>query len=631
VAGLRTSSDRPVYNTTDTVAIANLVQNLTTNTILGAASLNLVISDAGNGVEYQTNLPLSEIVPGGERLLTHSYSFTAVGQGEYRIDASLLASDGSTLASSSTSYQVKEDLTRSLSAEVQVSTPSLYQGETQLCTDTLANQGTLDLPALKVRQLVVDLDAANEDLTSGQTVELAHGGSLSLTRSFATGEFAIGMHACVLQVQIEGNWHTLANQPFAVQEPPIKIDASLTVGERGRLLILLDDSAVSASDPQGPREAAVLMAQRTWLESQLDTAGWSYSVVTNAVDFTRELRSGGYTIYLLQAEHVKLPEAVQKELREAVFRGEGLVVAGDHDERNHHVDEALGVKVAGKLPGVSGVNLSDSPVSSALQLSFNSPRQGLKVQAETAEVVGRYLRGDTALILNSYGEGRAVFFASDLLAEAAQKGDSEAALGTLLLNALAAVHPQSLSPIAGSVYPLHLSLLNEGIPTPGQVQVAQPADVDVIDPGVGQVSDGTVVFPFDLAEAQSLNFDLWVRLPQAAGPLSFNADILTGTAPALKFYDSIALPLQTTAASNVMDAQNELTSVQAQLGKQALKTVQRELGNAGDALASNDVEGAIRALLGAGDALQDEASEGARSLRRAIDRALWRVSLDWHE
>jgi hypothetical protein len=630
-AGLRIATDRPVYNTTDTVVIDNLVQNLTQATVLGGTTLSLMIEDAGGVEQYQTSLPVSGLVPGGERQVPQSYAFAAVAEGSYHINATLLTSDGTLLASDSTSYQVQEDITRSLSGEVQVGASTLYQGETQLCTDTLANLGTRALLALRLRQLVVDLEAANEELHTEQTIALAHGENRSLTRTYATSDLTVGMYACALQAHIEGDWHTLDSAPFEVQEPPTKLDAVLSGGERGRLLVLLDGSTASSGDPQGTPEAADLIAQRAWLEALLDAGGWSYTIATDAEAFTRELRSGGYAIYLLQSEHVILPEAVQKELREAVFRGEGLVVAGDHDERNHHVDEALGLKVAGKLPAVRGVELSESALSAAMQLSFNSARQGLKLKGDSTAVLGRYLRGEAALTLNGYGEGRSVLFGADLLAEAAQRGDSEAALGELLLNALAAVHPEDLSPVAGAVYPLRVNLSNEGIATPGEVVLTLPEGIAVVDVGQGESVDNTVTIPFELAEAQALDFDLWVRLPQEAAELSLQADMLTGTAPELTPYGSVGMSLQTTAATTVDTALEQLTAVQAQLGKQAAKTVRRELDNAAAALGANDIAAALRALLDAGDALKDETGEGAQALRLTIARALWATALDWPE
>jgi len=71
------------------------------------------------------------------------------------------------------------------------------------------------------------------------------------------------------------------------------------------------------------------------LEALLEANGWSYTIVIDEPAFTHELRSGGYLVYALFSEQQKLSSQQQKELREAVYRGECLIVAGAHDQRHH--------------------------------------------------------------------------------------------------------------------------------------------------------------------------------------------------------------------------------------------------------------------------------------------------------
>jgi len=142
------------------------------------------------------------------------------------------------------------------------------------------------------------------------------------------------------------------------------------VGERGRVLILLDNDHPNDDDPHGPNAAPTLTAQRAFLENLLEQEGWTYTIVTNDDAFTNELRSGGYTVYALFAEQEKLDTQVQEELREAIFRGEGLVVAGAHDDRHQHLNDALGIKFEGKLSNVQNLSLHDSPLHEASEASL---------------------------------------------------------------------------------------------------------------------------------------------------------------------------------------------------------------------------------------------------------------------
>jgi hypothetical protein len=59
----------------------------------------------------------------------------------------------------------------------------------------------------------------------------------------------------------------------------------------------------------------------------------------------------------LLSETVKLAETVQQELREAVNRGEGLIEAGGHDQRQGRIDETLGLKFNGKYPRMTGISI----------------------------------------------------------------------------------------------------------------------------------------------------------------------------------------------------------------------------------------------------------------------------------
>ncbi len=248
------------------------------------------------------------------------------------------------------------NLAYSLSGQVSVSVPTLIQGETQQCSYTITNDGTANLTAQAIRREVVAI--ANEQNISSKetTLNLDAGTTEVLERVINTAELEIGNHACVLQALIDGQWQNLGYAVFTVEELPIQIDTTLKLGERGRVLILLDETEPKDSEPHGPEATPTLTSQRAFLETSLDEAGWTYTIVTNAENFTREFRSGGYMLYAILSEQAKLAEQVQKELHEAVYRGEGLLVAGAHDQRNHF-DAVLGIKHKGKSSQAQALNV----------------------------------------------------------------------------------------------------------------------------------------------------------------------------------------------------------------------------------------------------------------------------------
>jgi hypothetical protein len=183
----------------------------------------------------------------------------------------------------------------------------------------------------------------------------------------------------------------------------------LSVWQDGALLPLMDSDEASdgglltrammlsaandddAGDSGDGRHAPDADAQRTHLESLLQAAGWNYTVVTDGEDFAREMRSGGYVAYALFSGQEKLSEQVQKELREAVYRGEGLLVAGAHDERNGRLDAALGIQYKGKHSSAAGIRFEVSPLELEGQHAFGAEEQPARIRLDGALVAARYL------------------------------------------------------------------------------------------------------------------------------------------------------------------------------------------------------------------------------------------------
>jgi len=421
---LRTTTDKPVYNTSDLVQIDNLVRNLTVSTHITSASLRVTVQNSNNELVNESITPLNQFVPGSLRELPSSYVLNAAIEGGYTVTAEVYDDANNVLVTSSAQFNVKEDLNLSLTGEVTAQAPRVYQGEIQICTDVVRNQGTLAVTELPIRRLLVDLNNATELSSIEGVVNLGAGINENLIRSIETTDLAIGAYSCVLQAQIAGQWKTLSNASFQVDEPPIVIDTTFVQEERGRLLVLLDqpehkesedddddkhdddsehdnesddskhddkdDDSKHEDDPHGTKLAANLVAQRAYLEDLLTREGWSYTITTDEDEFTRELRTGGYNHYALFSEQVKLDEQVQKELREAVFRGGNLLIAGDHDSRNNKLQTILGLKREGRLQVPSTISVEPVEDYLAGTLSYSLTERVSRIELRGAEVIASY-------------------------------------------------------------------------------------------------------------------------------------------------------------------------------------------------------------------------------------------------
>lgn len=537
-ATLRTTTDRTTYNTTDTVYIADLVQSVTDNALLLLTHLHVVVTDPAGQTIQTYDHDLGQLAPGATLNLPDKLALNHVAQGQFSVSAQLTDSTGTTLATGQTTFNVAEDLTKTLIGTVTVQSPQVYQGDPDVCTDTVINTGTLDATSQPIRQLLVNLADGTAVSTTDSTVTLAAGQQQQKVRTIGTDSLAVGDYACVLQAEISGSWDSLGYAHFHVAPPPIKIGANMAVGQHGRVLILTDDPAAypGNQDPFGPTNVPGLTQQNQHLLQMLHQAGWSVTLVTNATDFQTQFETQGYEVYVILSEAVKLPTALQDELVQAVNNGEGLIVAGNHDDRNSKLDTALGVHTTGKSLSATGLSLdSGSLDATGGQVSFPVDAEPASVNKVSATPVGEFLlsNGNTApaVFTYTYGSGKTIYMPFDLALEEAAAGNNSL-FDQLMLDSLAYVHPATLTPYTGSVLPIVLTLDNEGIPTPGRALVTLPPGVTVIDPNGATVNGNTLTWTFDLtSKGEILPLTFWARVPDTAGSIDFTTKVQSGTDP----------------------------------------------------------------------------------------------------
>jgi hypothetical protein len=357
------------------------------------------------------------------------------------------------------------------------------------------------------------------------------------------------------------------------------------------------------------------------LEKILKKAGWSYTITDTAEDFTRELRTSSYSVYALFTEQEKLAEQVQKELREAVFRGEGLLEAGSHDQRQGRVDEALGIKYMGQFNNVAMLELMPSPLHAGGQEAFLFDDKELRAELAGAQSTGHYLGGSgdlrDAVTYHEYGAGKSVYAGFDLLVQATAAGE-QSLFTALLLNSLNYIHPASLTPISGAVIPVDIVLTNQGIAAQVKVQLALPAGTTLADAGTAQVADGVMTWETVLAVGESKTLTFWIKLPAPAGQFTLVAKVFAGVnnqSISLVAEPNMTLPVNDPESlTSVMNRIDTLLSNQnpnSQSLKQARKFIEKALGNFHPALAIDE-------LLKATDCLLDIADPDVVTVRVAI-------------
>lgn len=413
----------------------------------------------------------------------------------------------------------------------------------------------------------------------------SNGADLTI-HGLATGEFEIKIEGQAqndgtslldknyqLEVTYKSGWFTRTVKHWSLDT---SCDRPFTLGEiyeDARLVAwhpwlghddhLVDHEYLTDTDPFGPLSGPSVSQQNEFLQQLLNDSGWQYTLVHNADDFSQAHRLGGYTGYLLLSERPMLHWKVQKEIREAVFAGKGLVVAGTFDKRNVWLEHALGIKIIGRHPWAEDLLINQSDFSNAWQavLPINDTVQGLFLNG--AEELAQYsLTHDDlldewqwldqsnfnlvdvsafkrrAITQNHYGKGEAIFFGFDLLLQASSAGQ-QSDYADLLRQSLLKIQPPIESQLAltGGVIPLSIQWQNQRGATSIQSEILLPLDGRLSADLPFELINDQWLATIELAQSQVVNSQVYLKLKPNAEPQHIVLATTLGT-------DASSVPIQ---------------------------------------------------------------------------------------
>lgn len=386
------TTDKYSYTTKDTALLEVVVKNLTLNKLLENVTTRIRIISPNNSVYWSQSSSITQIAAGNDDVVRPQLPLASAVPGTYTVDVSLIHSDGLILASNQASFNIVDSPLFFVTGAVNANSAEINAGESPLCNFMVNNTGTSLIAAQKINMNLVRVDEANALFAQEQTVRLEAAESKSLAPGLPAINQA-GSYACVLEASSGGSIKVLGSTLFRVvkKESPIKLTGGIRLGEKARLLILMDASTT----------------ERAYLENLLANAGWFYTIVDNTAAFATELNQGGYGVYALLSEKITLDQSTQTSLNTKVAAGDGLIVAGAKDRRHQALEQALGIKARANEAYAKGIIVKDSTFGLGWQRAFNQSSQILNFTTTGATVIGEYKNdlpgADTQTALGALG------------------------------------------------------------------------------------------------------------------------------------------------------------------------------------------------------------------------------------
>lgn len=442
----------------------------------------------------------------------------------------------------------------------------------------------------------------------------------------------------------------LASTSFAIvaaQEPvPVQLGAALQRDSRVLVLVSCPASQGSADhddddDEERERKADSCTPQPDvhsctservqGIASYLEGLGIASKVVTSEAAFRHQMRCGGYNTYWISGPAAKLDSALVREVREAVWRGDALIMDGEHDSRNQLLDPVAGVKFRGTLP-VAGLSVTTSGTSTFGTSTLATQGRPARYDLVGGRAEGRFAGGYSAypaIISHRYGAGASMLFAFDLAAMVTPPDATQNTVLGQILQATASQTAGGTGTLAvGDVAAVAITLTNPAaVPASVQLIASLPPGIAHADasPQPTAVGTGTVSWLASVPAGQSLQL-LWRVRTSQAGTISLPLAVYSvPQGPVAQLLHSQVLSLN--VAADAAQLQAALPAVQALAPTRASERSSKNAAIAAinNALALN-AQGrytdAIAQWTAAANALIGITSADTSAARTAVARAL---------
>lgn len=626
--GALVNTDKPLYNAWDQSIISLRVLNLTQNAAFNGGQGELKVLRPNGELLAQQNYTLNSLSPQANSDRQFVLPLVDREAGNYQV-LWTVSQDGATLASSSATFGVERANVASLVGSVSVN--NYPTGEAQSCYFETGNRSAITPTTATLIYQLVNIDTSEliyEIKKSDVAVSNSENHPYQLLLNDAP---AYGGYGCILMAEVDGELTQLAAVGFKVTPP--KLNVSLELAGRGKLLVLVDDKETIAA-----RDLNLPVAQRLYLDQLLTSNNWNYTLVDNQVDFIKEFYSGVYSAIVLFSEKVSLTTEVEKLLVEAQHRGVGLLISGSWNRRNSQVERALGVTLTGTNTATVGINLIEGAVNNPVATSALVD-QGLTLAHCQADVWAVFANGKNAkndcanpsapmaVTVATYGKGNNAYFAYDALdLTTSSQGLHE----QLLLQAISHIQPGVWPIGSGHLIPVNLSIENLSRKAAVDVYLSLPQGGSILESQIPiQLVDGKWLWQRDFSAPDNVSNVLYIQLPEGvSGDVYLSADVNAGINRSLIVDNQELMFKLATLPAESLYQRTLLLMEQLQVGgtgEARYDFVLNRLNAAQSDVNKGQHEKAIHTLLQASEEIAKEVSELAIATRLGIGEWLYQL------
>ena len=430
--------------------------------------------------------------------------------GTYVFRSTLLDANAAALGSSAVAFEVAP--THAFGGTVTTNPSPAVTNQALTLRGHIDNQGNVAATGTARFELVAPDHTIAAHATKPAEVPL--GGSANVEASIDPLDVPPGDYELQLGIDVRDRGYPVARSPLTVTGAGLEAD--IAPDPTARVLVYLGGNA---ADTGGRARRA------SFVEASLAGAGARLKTTADPLEFARLFRSGLWNTFVFMTDAPILAPLLGDELREAVFRGDGVVyVPWKGSGASRELAPALGARVDGQLPGADHtLTVLAGPLGPAQTLVVPEPAARLRLSGAT--LVGTMDANVPVLTVNAFGQGRDVTMAFD---PAVPPGDpARSALeGLFARSVLYAVPGQARVAAARTVVPLAVVLDNPGGSARSiEVSLSLPNGVTAAGVDDSPVSTDPVAWQVELAAGGHTVLRCQLVLPDQAGMYTIESTV----------------------------------------------------------------------------------------------------------
>ncbi len=374
-----------------------------------------------------------------------------------------------------------------------------------------------------------------------------------------------------------------------------------------------------------------------FIEDSISGMSGIYKMVIDEEDFIESFRSAIYNTYIIvdlhdcgtrgdQHKRQHLRPEIQRELRESIFRGEGVVVVKNHPSEWPELRKALGVKIRGRA-----VTRGDKVVFSSSEISEETVAEfyGTYIQVEnySGEVVGSFKDGDNpSVVINRFGNGSTVLFTFNPVDIVNREVSTQ-----IFQNALYYVSPKEQEIYPYSVVSVYISLMARYRDFEVKVSEEVPDEVVIVHSSEGFKVDGHSIKWEGVVKQDTIKeLSYMVRIPDRSGSYLFTTEVFYVTDSSVSEQERTIIVSVDKTLGEIMDyiiyAISEVGYSNSKVIVNILKRIQQRPTES-----RRDIEKSIRDILRVVELIEDIDIDGKEDLRLTLDRILVMYGVMWSE